>query len=74
MGAIRAFAASHPDVLLVDAAASFDAYSDENIKRLFVDHAHLTREGNAVLAAEVWGALDRTGELECASVATRGIK
>lgn len=50
--AMRDFAAAHPDVVLVDVARRFDEVPPAQRSSLFTDHAHLTREGNRLLAEE----------------------
>jgi lysophospholipase L1-like esterase len=55
----RQFAASHPDVVLIDAEAAFAHCDKETRLRYFIDLAHLTPEGNRALASVVLEALRR---------------
>lgn len=50
LAAIDAFSARHPEVILIDAHRAFEALPYEEKSALFVDLAHLTAEGNDLLA------------------------
>jgi lysophospholipase L1-like esterase len=50
---IDAVAAAHPELILIDVHAAFEALPDAQKAALFVDLAHLTPEGNRLLAEVV---------------------
>jgi lysophospholipase L1-like esterase len=55
--AVRAFAASRPDIVLIDVGERFDAVGRDERLDLFTDHAHLTPRGNELFADAVHRAL-----------------
>lgn len=50
VAAVRSFAATHHDVVLIDAAKTFSSRPIEQRARLFVDWEHLSSEGNRLMA------------------------
>lgn len=57
----RQFAARHPDIIVIDAAAAFADKGKEERLRLFPDLAHLTIEGNRMLAEVILQVLTQKG-------------
>ncbi len=55
--AIRAFASKHPDCVLIDLSAHFEAIPLARRLGLFTDHVHLSAEGNRVFAVAVHNSL-----------------